>query len=172
MISRTILLVFSLTLSSGLHFCTFSPSQQRSSYPPSLMRVVKGSELPSLCGFGQGKVATKRASLAVRTLDTKLLVDGKRDSDGTNYGVNENEDISSYSNLQSSYFALGALLFTFVSNQWARQSIYYLCDFSPDATAFKHINIGKHKIFLYASIIIMNCYRIQFSFVFLFCFVV
>ena len=37
---------------------------------------------------------------------------------------------------------LFTLLLTFISNQWCRQSIYYLCDFSKDADAFRHINIA------------------------------
>lgn len=35
---------------------------------------------------------------------------------------------------------LASLLLVFASNQWCRQAIYYLCDFSTNAEAFKHIN--------------------------------
>lgn len=44
--------------------------------------------------------------------------------------------------LLPSYIILATLLFTFVSNQWCRQSIYYLCDFSKEADAFRHINVA------------------------------
>ena len=153
MISRTILLVFSLALSSGFHLDTFAPSfvyrRQQSSCFPSFMRVVKGSELPSSYGYGYGREAKRRASLALRTMDTRLLVTKNRDDEGSD--DHGNEDMSSHNDLRPSYFALGALLFTFISNQWARQSIYYLCDFSADATAFKHINIGIYSfLFNYA----------------------
>ena len=44
--------------------------------------------------------------------------------------------------LRSSYGVLAILLFTFASNQWSRQALYYLCDFSANADPFKHINAG------------------------------
>lgn len=31
---------------------------------------------------------------------------------------------------------------TFASNQWCRQALYFLCDFSPAADPFKHVNAG------------------------------
>jgi MFS family permease len=43
-------------------------------------------------------------------------------------------------NLSKSYMILGVLLVTFASNQWSRQALYYLCDFSSNADPFKHIN--------------------------------
>lgn len=42
--------------------------------------------------------------------------------------------------LTGSYLILGVLLITFASNQWSRQALYYLCDFSSNADSFKHIN--------------------------------
>ena len=42
--------------------------------------------------------------------------------------------------LSGSYLVLGVLLITFASNQWSRQALYYLCDFSSNADPFKHIN--------------------------------
>ncbi|KAJ1435295.1 major facilitator superfamily domain-containing protein, partial [Ochromonadaceae sp. CCMP2298] len=45
-------------------------------------------------------------------------------------------------NLLPSYLILAVLLTTFASNQWSRQAIYYLCDFSSSGDAFKHINVG------------------------------
>lgn len=44
--------------------------------------------------------------------------------------------------LRSSYGILAILLLTFASNQWSRQALYYLCDFSANADPFKHINAG------------------------------
>ena len=44
------------------------------------------------------------------------------------------------SKLKSSYIVLGILLMTFACNQWSRQALYYLCDFSSNADPFKHIN--------------------------------
>ena len=43
-------------------------------------------------------------------------------------------------NLSMSYVVLGVLLTTFASNQWSRQALYYLCDFSSNSDPFKHIN--------------------------------
>jgi hypothetical protein len=43
-------------------------------------------------------------------------------------------------NLSASYAVLAVLLITFASNQWSRQALYYLCDFSNNADPFKHIN--------------------------------
>lgn len=45
-------------------------------------------------------------------------------------------------NLGSSYVVLGLLLFAFASNQWSRQALYYLCDFSPSGNAMEHINVA------------------------------
>lgn len=42
----------------------------------------------------------------------------------------------------SSYIVSGVLLASFVSNQWSRQAIYYLCDFSSSSTAFQHMNVA------------------------------
>ena len=42
--------------------------------------------------------------------------------------------------LRSSYGILAVLLFTFASNQWSRQALYYLCDFSANADPYRHIN--------------------------------
>jgi hypothetical protein len=43
-------------------------------------------------------------------------------------------------NLSASYAVLAVLLISFASNQWSRQALYYLCDFSNNADPFKHIN--------------------------------
>lgn len=40
------------------------------------------------------------------------------------------------------YIVLGVLFITFASNQWARQAIYYLCDFSASGDPVKHINVA------------------------------
>lgn len=45
-------------------------------------------------------------------------------------------------NMFLSYTTLAILLGTFVSNQWSRQALFYLCDFGPDADAFRHINVA------------------------------
>lgn len=54
--------------------------------------------------------------------------------------LNDKEEKERESNLTSSYMVLGVLLITFASNQWSRQALYYLCDFSGNADPFKHIN--------------------------------
>ena len=83
--------------------------------------------------------------MGLRTVDSRLYIAAKdRSDDDKIKGDHDN------GNLNAQYLALGALLFTFISNQWARQSIYYLCDFSADATSFKHINIGE--LFMYVCI--------------------
>lgn len=53
----------------------------------------------------------------------------------------ENVDAPKEQNLYPAYVTLGALLLACVSNQWCRQSIYYLCDFSKEADKFRHINV-------------------------------
>ena len=52
------------------------------------------------------------------------------------------EDMQNSSKKINPNVVLFTLLLTFISNQWCRQSIYYLCDFSKDADAFRHINIA------------------------------
>lgn len=42
--------------------------------------------------------------------------------------------------LNASYIVLAILSITFASNQWSRQALYYLCDFSSNSDPFKHIN--------------------------------
>ena len=50
------------------------------------------------------------------------------------------EDTAKSANLSTAYLALTVLFLTFASNQWARQAIYYLCNFGSDADPFKHMN--------------------------------
>jgi len=46
-------------------------------------------------------------------------------------------------NIKRSYFVLAILLITFASNQWSRQAMYYLCDFSSGSIdPFKYMNRG------------------------------
>lgn len=47
-------------------------------------------------------------------------------------------------NLKGSYIVLAVLLITFASNQWSRQAMYYLCDFSAGSVgeSFKYMNRG------------------------------
>jgi len=42
--------------------------------------------------------------------------------------------------LSYAYTVLAILFIAFASNQWSRQAIYYLCDFSINADPFRHIN--------------------------------
>lgn len=42
--------------------------------------------------------------------------------------------------LSYAYTVLAILFIAFASNQWSRQAIYYLCDFSDNADPFRHIN--------------------------------
>lgn len=42
--------------------------------------------------------------------------------------------------LSYAYTVLAILFLAFASNQWSRQAIYYLCDFSDNADPFLHIN--------------------------------
>lgn len=44
--------------------------------------------------------------------------------------------------LSRQYVVLAILLATFVSNQWSRQALFYLCEFTPDADAFRHMNVA------------------------------
>lgn len=43
--------------------------------------------------------------------------------------------------LRASYLYLALLVVLFSCNQWSRQAIYYLCDFSSSGDALKHINV-------------------------------
>jgi MFS family permease len=54
--------------------------------------------------------------------------------------VNDVEVDGEKKDLTRAYVALGVLFATFASNQWSRQAIYYLCDFTASADAFKHMN--------------------------------
>lgn len=47
-------------------------------------------------------------------------------------------------NINRSYIVLVVLLITFASNQWTRQAMYYLCDFSAGSVGdtFKFMNRG------------------------------
>ena len=45
-------------------------------------------------------------------------------------------------NLTQSYIILFFLILTFTSNQWSRQALYYLCDFSVQGNPFNHINVA------------------------------
>ena len=54
--------------------------------------------------------------------------------------IEEDEETAKEGKLTSSYIVLGILLITFASNQWSRQALYYLCDFSSTSDPFKHIN--------------------------------
>ena len=57
---------------------------------------------------------------------------------------NEDESITKImekeNNLLPSYITLFMILATFTSNQWSRQALYYLCDFSESSNPLKHIN--------------------------------
>ena len=54
----------------------------------------------------------------------------------------DKENIKLLPNLFQSYFVLFILILTFTSNQWSRQALYYLCDFSPQGNPFSHINLA------------------------------
>lgn len=62
------------------------------------------------------------------------------------YAVKDKEKVSSISNeepkvdLSAAYLTLAVLLVTFASNQWCRQLLYYICDFSTGAEPFRHVN--------------------------------
>lgn len=49
---------------------------------------------------------------------------------------------TSFTELKGSYLVLAALFITFITNQWSRQAIYYLCNFSENSNAFKHIDVA------------------------------
>jgi len=52
------------------------------------------------------------------------------------------EEMDKTKRLNSSYVVLAILLLTFAMNQWSRQALYYLCNFSESGNAFEHINVG------------------------------
>lgn len=54
--------------------------------------------------------------------------------------IEMDEEATKEGKLNSSYIVLGVLFATFASNQWSRQALYYLCDFSSNSDPFKHIN--------------------------------
>jgi predicted MFS family arabinose efflux permease len=59
-------------------------------------------------------------------------------------------------NLSASYLAISILLLVFVSNQWCRQSLLYLCNFADGSDQYKHINaalqFGKEQYSTIASL--------------------
>ena len=54
----------------------------------------------------------------------------------------DEENIKLLPKLFQSYFILFVLILTFTSNQWSRQALYYLCDFSAQGNPFNHINLA------------------------------
>jgi len=67
-------------------------------------------------------------------------------------------------NLAGSYAILLLLFITFTSNQWARQALYYLCDFSDAATAERHVNIALNfNKEMYATLASL-CFTVVFAF--------
>eukprot|EP01041_Mallomonas_annulata_P011077 gene11077-23156_t len=76
---------------------------------------------------------TSRRHRFIVPMNTNTFLSSKSNMDDIDTG---SEKVPVYS-----YIALGLLLLSSLSNQWSRQVINYLCDFSPSATAFKHVNI-------------------------------
>ena len=58
--------------------------------------------------------------------------------------VNNSDNNIQEEDLSYAYKVLFILFVAFASNQWSRQAIYYLCDFSTNADAFRHINADIH----------------------------
>ncbi len=54
-------------------------------------------------------------------------------------------------NIWKSYIVLAVLLVTFASNQWSRQAMYYLCDFSAGSVgeSYKYMNRGITLIYVW-----------------------
>ena len=78
--------------------------------------------------------------VSLSTMSTSLLKQSKDEINDIKSGddTKKKEPI----NLLPSYIALFIILLTFSSNQWSRQALFYLCDFSATADPFKHINSG------------------------------
>eukprot|EP01036_Dinobryon_divergens_P031221 gene31221-40586_t len=58
--------------------------------------------------------------------------------------IETNREEEKEKNINGSYIVLAVLLITFASNQWSRQAMYYLCDFSAGSVgeSFKYMNRG------------------------------
>ena len=74
--------------------------------------------------------------------NTKPLLDSKDNSNIASTVENKlKEEENMEKNLSNSYIVLGILLLTFASNQWSRQAMYYLSDFSSGSVdAFRYMN--------------------------------
>ena len=58
------------------------------------------------------------------------------------FALPEEEILTNKPNITNySIIVLGTLLLTFISNQWSRQLIYYLCNFGTTEDSFKYVNI-------------------------------
>ena len=100
-----------------------------SSFSPNFMKVrVRSSSI------GQ------RSDLEKGTRGRVMTVMGSADEGDELATMESEEDTAKSANLSTAYLALTVLFLTFASNQWARQAIYYLCNFGSDADPFKHMN--------------------------------
>lgn len=73
--------------------------------------------------------------------DHRKIVSAVKLSPNSNQAKEEERKESSES-LKNSYIILAVLLFGFASNQWSRQALFYLCDFSENGNALRHINVA------------------------------
>lgn len=73
---------------------------------------------------------------------TKDELQSDNNTEVTNVDQAKDIETGTATNLRNSYAMLLLLFVTFTSNQWARQALYYLCDFSDGASAERHVNIA------------------------------
>lgn len=83
----------------------------------------------------------KEAPTDIQLSDT-IIVTKSSDQELTKH-IQQSEEEMKEANLQRSYFVLVVLFITFASNQWSRQAMFYLCDFSASSMdEFKYMNRG------------------------------
>jgi MFS family permease len=81
-----------------------------------------------------------RSALSKSPLLGSLKSEDIKNDAKNNLNLSNNQSMQQ-NDLKTAYLTLFILILTFASNQWSRQAIYYLCDFSSNANAFNHMNI-------------------------------
>ena len=141
--SKTIVLFALVLVSAAVAFVTPIPPQQhwKRCIPSRQNHDEFNRQDRSLLSPSYRKVGLKRGDDRFGKISMSKEVVGSP-NDLEIVAAEEVAEVAKQERLTSSYVVLAVLLFTFASNQWSRQALYYLCDFSANADPFKHINAG------------------------------
>ena len=81
----------------------------------------------------------------IDTEKSRLVVVNKNTNNNNDVDIvaaDLSDDDEKKKNLPQSYIILGIMLLTFIANQWSRQALYYLCNFTENGDALRHINVA------------------------------